>query len=273
MKSLPRITQSQCKYYQKLLQKKYRQVEQKFIIEGIHLIEEALDSDWTIEALLLSGEFQHKNAGESIGRRAKQRGVEMFQVDERGIQKLSDTVTAQGVVGIVKMKQKNGEQLWKALPQKSVVVALDGISDPGNVGTILRTCDWFGVHAVLLSEDSVDVFNPKVLRATMGAIFHLPIITDVALSSTITTAKQLGYMVIVTLTDSGALLDNLRFPEKSLIIFGSESHGVSQELKEHADQTVTIQRYGKAESLNVAVSCGIVLEKLRNVNNFSLTGC
>ncbi len=261
------ISQEQLKYHRKLLQKKYRQAEHKFIIEGVHLVEEALDSDWHVEALLVDEEFLKKNTADNLILKAKKNNIEVFQVSEREIEKLSDAVTAQGIVGIVRMKMEMADRFWQSLQTQSVIVALDSVADPGNLGTILRTCDWFGVDGVLLSEDTVDLYNPKVLRATMGAVFHVPILTGVGLSSIVLKAQQNGFKVLVTSAKGGIALKDLCIPDKTLLIFGNESAGVSQELLNLADQTITISRVGKAESLNVAVSCGIVLQKLRNGNN------
>lgn len=265
------ITKSQLKYYQKLSQKKFRQAERKFLIEGVHLVEEALQSDWTVEVVLMSDEFLEKAEAErltsSLRRdnfRAEGKRTQIIQIGERELEKLSSAVTAQGIVALVKMKEEAGNEIWKALPEKSVMVALDSVSDPGNAGTILRTCDWFGVNAVFLSKDSADLYNPKVLRSTMGALFHLPIVAEVDLHSAFQTARREGYQLIVTSVANGTALDSFTFPERSLIVFGNEARGVSGNLLREANGMVTIPRYGKAESLNVAIACGIVLSRARS---------
>ena len=263
MKSFPHISQAQLKTYSKLLQKKYRRTEGRFIVEGVHLVEEALSSEWVVDVVLISSKFDGKDVARQIQQRAKSKNVEVVEVTEREIRKLSDAVTVQGVLGVVTVKEEHDEPFWKTLPQKSVVVALDAISDPGNVGTILRTCDWFNVDAVLLSQNSVDVYNPKVVRSTMGAIFHLRIKPETDLTSEVRSAKQEGFHVLVTNVQQGISLDSMKVPQRSFLIFGNEARGVSQELLQGADEIISIPRYGKAESLNVAVSCGIVLSRMK----------
>ena len=262
MKSFEKISQSRLKSYTKLTQKKYRQSEQKFLIEGVHLVEEALQSDWEVEAIVLDSNGFVKEVGK-LGSWEVGKEVPLFECPGKDFSKLTDTVTSQGIVAVVKMRDCSLENFWKDLPIRSIIVALDDIADPGNIGTILRTCDWFGVDGVLLSENSVELYNAKVIRSTMGAIFHLPIISDVDLRSAIKDARKKEFEVIGTVLDGGKSLDKFTFPEKSIIVFGNEAHGISKTIQELSGTNLTIPKYGKAESLNVAISCGIILNAAR----------
>lgn len=296
MKSFERISQSRLKSYSKLTQKKYRQSDRKFLVEGVHLVEEALKSEWEVESLVVSGEWVGKENGKqiSVEHRAESpaiRGINSelrAMSDERGVvsmkqildgceapiyyindmefTKLSDTVTSQGIIAVVKIKEYATQDFWKKLPKRAIIVALDNVADPGNVGTILRTCDWFGVDGVLLSKNTVDLFNPKVVRGTMGAIFHLPIISNVDFGFMIQDSRQYGFKVITTVLNGGEPLNRFLFPERSIIIIGNEARGVSQVVQEYAEKSVTITKYGEAESLNAAISCGIILNALRANN-------
>ena len=148
------------------------------------------------------------------------------------------------------------------LPPGSLVVALDRVSDPGNVGTIIRTCDWFGADAVVLDRDTVEFTNPKLTRSTMGSMFHLPVYSDVDLPDIIAKAKKKGFTVYATtLAESKSI--PTKFAGKSIIILGSEAHGVRPELLRQADELLSIPKFGKAESLNVAISCGVILGSWR----------
>jgi len=258
MNSFELISLSRLKSYSKLLQKKYRQTDGKFLVEGIHLVEEALKSDWEVEAIVVSDHGLVKEIGKLESWDVRQ-DIELLECSEREFNKLTDTVTSQGIVAVVKIKYNTLEGFWEKLPERSIIVALDDVADPGNIGTILRTCDWFGVDGVVLSENSVELYNSKVIRSTMGAIFHLPVFIDVDLRSTIQDARKAGFNVITTVLDGGKPLNKFSFPERSIIVFGNETHGISKEIEQMADASITIPKYGKAESLNVAISCGIIL--------------
>jgi RNA methyltransferase, TrmH family len=261
MKTHTKLTRRQLKDIQKLTQKKYRQKERKFLVEGVHLVEEALKSDWAVEAIIQSDGFEDRKL------RAESKEVPVFTISDMEMQKLTDTVTSQGVVAIVKMKEYALQDFWRKLSKRSIIVVLDDVADPGNVGTILRTCDWFGVDAVLLNKDSVELYNPKVLRSTMGAIFHLPILIDFDSRFIIQDGKKAGFKVVSTVLEGGKSLNRFPFPEQSIIVFGNEAHGVSKEIQHLADEKLTIPKFGRAESLNVAISCGIILNSARTTSD------
>ena len=262
MSTFHTITQAKLKSFQKLTQKKYREEEKKFLVEGVHLVEEALESDWEIESLLICPVIL-KIKTEGIEHRAKGKGIEILELSDWEFEKLSDTVTSQGIIAIVKAQKRSLNELLKNLPTQSLLVALEEIGDPGNVGTILRTCDWFGVQGILLSNATVELYSPKVVRASMGAIFHLPIIDDVDLGAALHTVRAAGFKVIATVSEEGSTLSSYEFPDKCVIVFGNEARGVSPEVKHGADGLLTIPKFGKAESLNVGIACGVVLSAVR----------
>jgi TrmH family RNA methyltransferase len=168
-------------------------------------------------------------------------------------------VTFQGVVAVLKQQHFALENLMNSPEARSSLVALDGVSDPGNAGTMIRTCDWFGLNGVILGENSVELYNPKVLRATMGGVFHIPIVEGVDLLSTLCRAKDAGYKVYVTTASGDSHFDRVQYASKSIIVFGNEAWGVSDQVRQLADVHLTIRRYGLGESLNVSVACGIIL--------------
>ena len=149
-----------------------------------------------------------------------------------------------------------------AIGTNSVVVALDIIGDPGNLGSIIRSADWFGVQAVLLGRQSVDLYNPKVVRSTMGSIFHLPIVQDLDLLAALSHARELGYTIYGADTEGETHFDKVRFAQRSVIVLGNEAWGLSDAVRKLTDVRVAIRRYGSAESLNVGVACGILLSGL-----------
>jgi TrmH family RNA methyltransferase len=191
------------------------------------------------------------------------RGTGCRQVTPRELSQFADTVNAQGVLAVVRRRNERAEDLLRRLPAPALLVGLDGIADPGNLGSIVRTCDWFGAGGILLGRTSVDLYNPKVVRATMGGIFHVPVVTGLDLPVSAVQAKEQGYTVYVTDPSADLLDADVRFAERSLIVFGNEAHGVSEDLSRVADARVAVRRYGAAESLNVGVACGILLSAHR----------
>jgi TrmH family RNA methyltransferase len=178
---------------------------------------------------------------------------------------ISETVTFQGVLAVVRRKEYTLGAVLRSPGGQSVVAAFDGIADPGNLGAMVRTCDWFGVNGVIVGRDSVDLYNPKVVRSTMGGVFHLPIAVGVDLLTAIPRAREMGYTVYVTDANGEAHFDRVVFAQRSLLLFGNEAWGVSDHVGQLADVRVAIRRYGSAESLNVSVACGIILASLRRL--------
>jgi TrmH family RNA methyltransferase len=263
MTDYPELTQAQKKSFQKLLTKKYRDREKKFLVEGPHVVEEALNSTWRVDQIIMTPAFRSNPHARGILKTAKAKNVKISQLSEAVMVKMSDTVTTQGVVAVVAQQTRDVREFLHQTRKSVLVVALDRIADPGNLGTIIRTCDWFGVDAVMLSKESAELFNSKTLRSTMGSIFHLPIFLDVALETELTSAKRSGYSILATTSSGGTGFDKTMVQKKSVVLFGNEAHGVSSALLRIADYQITIPGFGKAESLNVGISCGIVLGYFR----------
>lgn len=257
------ISKAKLAGFQKLLQKKYRQLGKQFLVEGTHLVQEALASEWSIDALLVTQGYMSKEEYSAIARQASKKNILVNEVTDRELEKLSDAVTSQGIVGIVRQKDVDVESVLKRSGKQSLVVALDGVADPGNVGTIIRTCDWFGVTGILLSTDTVELYNPKVVRATMGSIFHLPIIADADLSNMLPRMKKEGMTILAASLEGKSMFDVRPLPERAVLLFGNEARGVSAELQRYVSENVTIPRFGKAESLNVASACAAILTAIR----------
>ncbi|MBI1802983.1 MAG: RNA methyltransferase [Ignavibacteriae bacterium] len=258
-----RATKAKLAGYQKLLQKKYRQLQRRFLIEGVHLVEEALASEWEIEALLVSDGFLLKKEYPDIERKAASRRAAIYGVSDRELEKLSDTITSQGIVGIVHQRSADARDVFGKTSSHSMIVALDGIADPGNLGTIVRTCDWFGADAILLSDDTVELYNPKVVRTTMGSLFHLPILTESDIPGLLSDAKRAGFTIVATALRGESIYTFSPLPDRCIMIFGNEAHGVRPELHELATVRMAIPRFGKAESLNVASAVSVVLSTFR----------
>jgi TrmH family RNA methyltransferase len=174
--------------------------------------------------------------------------------------KLSDTVSPQGIISVVKIKKFSLAEVWsKGL---SIVLALDQIRDPGNVGTLIRTADAFGIDGVILSTDTVELHNPKVVRSTMGSIFHLPIFDELDLEKTIPKLKKRHLKIYGTDTREGKDFDQLNYSPRACLLIGSEAKGLSKRLSHLSDEIIRIPTAGNAESLNASVAGGILLYEM-----------
>jgi TrmH family RNA methyltransferase len=245
------MTHNELKYYSSLLKKKYRITEKKFLAEGKKTVEEGLNSGFLCEKIFVSPKFFKNNSSKKI---LKDTYVEVLNKSE--LSSLTDTVTPQGIIAVFKIRKKKKIEDIKS----GIVVYLENISDPGNLGTIIRICDWFGIKAILLSDNTVDAYNPKVIRSSMGSVFHLDIIDD-ALIDTLDIFKRNGYTLICS-DLSGENLYEFRNSYKKIIAFCNETLGPSDELLKKSDTKITIPKIGNAESLNVAAASAIILSEL-----------
>jgi TrmH family RNA methyltransferase len=236
-----------------------------FLVEGLRLCSELIPAKARVEIALLAEGPNKSGAPEKLETQAAQlasTGTEVLRAPARDFERISDTVTSQGILAAVRWEDVAPEEL-RFPGNRAVVLALDGVSDPGNVGTVVRTGAWFGVSALLLGEGCADLLNPKTVRATMGGIFQLPICRGVKLSHETGRLKQLGFRVTAATMDGSPDWSSWAKNPRSALILGGEARGVSEELLPMADQRIAIPRRGAGESLNVAVSAGIFLSALK----------
>ncbi|MBW7887764.1 MAG: RNA methyltransferase [Bacteroidetes bacterium] len=244
----------------KLLQKKYREQLRKFIIEGRKMIEEAVAAGVPIESIFYD---EAKITDLAVLEKLSRSAERMIPVKEKDIQQISDTVTSQGIAAVLPFLQNESDIDKIFLKKNFVFVALEEINDPGNLGTIIRTCDWFGVDGLVIGTNSVDLYNPKVIRGTMGSLFHLPILTDIDLKIFLKACRSEGLTIYSSELSKSEDVQKISFAGKSLLLIGNESHGISSELSRQADKKIMIPRFGKAESLNAAMACGILLSQMK----------
>jgi len=247
------ISQSELKYYSSLLVKKFRNKENQFIVEGSKIVEEGLLSDYICEVIFVTPAFIDSHQ-EIIERTKTKKLVKLKSLE---FQKLSDTRSPQGIAAVF---NKNYPKKDINEVKENFIVLIDNISDPGNLGTILRTCDWFGINTVLISNQSVEYLNPKVIRSSMGSIFHLNIYEEFDLTK-LEEMKKRGYKIICS-DLRGKNINDFQFQNKSIVVFSNESFGPSEIIKSLADEFVTIPKQGKAESLNVSSAAAIILSKI-----------
>lgn len=243
----------------KLQQKKYRKEFQEFTIEGIKGVEEALTYG---EVLMVAVEGNRRDEPEiaRIIQMAEKKDIAIEYCGHKDIDAIKTTETFPGILAIVELPEVD----MVDIEDEPVVLALDGVKDPGNLGTIIRAADWFGVKSIILSEDSVDPYNEKCVRSTMGSIFRVHIYKTFDLKKTLEELKADKWQ-LNTLTMTGKPLHQLKKGAKAVYVFGSESHGVSEEIEALCDERYTIPGNTKAESLNLSIASGIVLwEIFRN---------
>jgi RNA methyltransferase, TrmH family len=256
------VTKRHLKELRDLGKKKLREDAGLFLVEGLRLAEEAAESDFEIREVLYTEAFAGAPPGQAVLEKFRRKRPELHQITERDLASISDTVTAQGVVAVMAARKSDIESMLNP-GRRSLLVGLDAVSDPGNLGSMIRTCDWFGVNGMVIGEGSVELYNPKVLRSTMGGVFHLPIVEGVNLLSVVNRLKNSGYTIYVTDAAGEAYAEDTQFADRAFVIMGNEARGASLSLKHVADRRVAIRRYGLAESLNVGVACGVLLSAIR----------
>jgi TrmH family RNA methyltransferase len=179
---------------------------------------------------------------------------------------LSETKTPQGILAVMKKSEVQFDNLFD---NENMFVILDNIKDPGNMGTLIRTCNCAGVDRIFTSKGCVDIYNPKVLRSTMGSIFHIPIIKCEDLLSIIQQMKVKGISIYASSLNGSVNLYSIHFKDKICIVIGNEADGVDQEIQDLSDYLVRIPMKGSAESLNAGVAGGIIIyEAIRQKNFF-----
>ncbi len=227
-----------------LYDKKNRITAKKFLVEGYHLVDEAnicKQLDYIVT----------KNVDDF-----KKYNVDGYLVNDDIIKKLSTTVNSQGIIGVVNMK--NEFDTNNIIKKGFNFVVLDNVNDPGNLGTIIRTSAALGVDAIFVSSDTVDVYNDKVLRATQGTIFKIPVIkTDLA--KLISLLKNNNVYIYATALDAKKSLKDVKRKEKIALVFGNEANGISDDIKSLVDEKILIPMANKVESLNVAIACAICI--------------
>ncbi|CCO07265.1 Uncharacterized tRNA/rRNA methyltransferase YsgA [Desulforamulus hydrothermalis Lam5 = DSM 18033] len=246
------------KYIRKLSQRAFRQKEKKFVVEGIRLVEEALHSDWRTECFVYTAQAVQSPRGAHLLAKASQRGAQLFEVTESIMADLAATETPQGVLAVLWQPDYRLPDLLAAA-RPSLVVTVDGVQDPGNLGTIIRSADAAGADGVVLLKGTVDLYNPKTLRATMGSLFHLPVVTAADVKVTLDCLAAAGITLVVGDPAGGQPIFQADLTGPLALVVGNEGSGPQPAVYEYRHRKVTIPMPGQAESLNVAIATAIML--------------
>jgi len=241
------LSKNQSKIITSLQQKKYRLQHQLFVAEGIKVINEFLSSNYTLEELFCTEDYY-----------ASFRTFNPQIISEKELSKISNLSTPNKVLGIFKipiiLKPKD----------EGLVLALDGINDPGNLGTIIRLCDWFGISQIICSNNTVDCYNPKVVQASMGSLTRMSI-NYLDLEAFLKETQVPVYGA----TMNGEIVYSSSLEQNAVLVMGNESNGISEKVSALITNKITIPRYNKAivtESLNVATATSILLNEFRRIN-------
>lgn len=255
----------QIKYIKKLKDKKFRDEKNEYIVEGIKLVKEAIEENAKIKTIVICEDCEYAESLEQsiLYEIAK---YNCIYVTKKIFFSITDVVNPQGILAIVEKE----DSIDKIDYKEDIILALDGIQDPGNLGTILRTADSANLKQIILSADCADPYNPKVVRSTMGAIFRMNIITSENLAKTLQMVKKHKFEIVATSLDTDKSVYDIKF-NKKVIVIGNEANGVSKEILDLADQKVIIPMLGKTESLNASVAASIMIYEYvkEKVNNIS----
>lgn len=236
------LSKNQIKLISSLKQKKYRLKHGFFVAEGLKTINELLQSDFQLQSLFTT---------EEVNFNAK----DVVYISELDLRRISFLTTPNTALAIFKIRTP------EPISFDQLIVALDSIRDPGNLGTIIRLCDWFGVKDIVCSKTTVDCFNPKVIQATMGSLSRVNI-TYVELTDFFNNANFPIYGAFM----NGETVYNKKLPEKGVLVMGNEANGISKEVESYINNKISIPRFGNlqtTESLNVATATAILLSEFK----------
>ena len=230
---------SKIKEIKKLKEKKYRKTA--FIVEGIKMLKEAISEKAEIDTIII--------------REDTELDFKLYsELEKKVIETISDVVSPQGVLVVINKKIDDN----KISKHADYILALDGIQDPGNLGTIIRTADSANIKQILVSKDTVDSYSPKVVRSTMGAIYRVKIIECEDLAKTLKSLQTTGFEIVTTDLHTDKSIYDMNY-NKKIVVIGNEANGVTPEIRELSNYRVKIPMLGKTESLNAAVATGIMI--------------
>ncbi|WP_028709300.1 TrmH family RNA methyltransferase [Propionicicella superfundia] len=248
------VSKGRMQAIRKLLQRKGRRNEGKFLAEGPQAVREALLRGGVDELYIVTETAHHHRGLIEI---AHEQGVAAFGGTEQDLASISSTVTPPGIVAVASFLDVPWSEVIAARPR--LLVICDQVRDPGNAGTVIRCADAFGADAVVLTEDSVEAYNPKTVRATAGSLFHVPIVVGMSLSDVVTDCRAAGMQVLAADGDGDMLLPDMDAAVPTAWLFGNEAWGLPANHLEMADRSVAVPIFGEAESLNLATAAAVCL--------------
>jgi len=261
MGPLPPLPKARLKEAARLSQRKFRESSSLVLLEGARIVGDAIgDNNTSVQYCVV--EENHVIHYMDLIRSAAARGIPVYRSGIEDFKRISDTVNSQGIIAVAVFSLKAPDAVFDGSDGGGVFVALTAASDPGNLGTIIRSSDWFGARGLLLSPGCVDPTNPKTVRATMGSLFHISIARYWSHADLCALARDRGCEVAAGVHDGDVSIRDFTPDRALLLILGSEAHGLPADVAEQADVRLTIPGGNRAESLNLAVAHGIILSYL-----------
>lgn len=258
-----RITASQnpvIKEVRSLKSKSSREEKGLYFIEGTRFVEEAVkeyvDGTEQIKYIVVSDTFSASDAMNALTDPCERRGTKIYQVPDTLFGSISDTMNPQGILAVLSLKKM---YLADARVRGGLIAIPDGVRDPGNMGTIIRTADAAGCAGVIIPDGCVELYNPKVLRSTMGSVYHLPVWHCGSINEALDFCRENGFKVFASHLEGAVSIYDADMSGNTALIIGSEAEGISDETLQKADVLVKIPMAGKAESLNASVAAGIMI--------------
>ncbi len=261
------LTKKELTYYASLRQKRYQRKFKKFVLEGVRFVRDALvyfqDSPYKIDEIFVDFVLAEKKGFDEIVALAREKSVPVYLITRRQLEKISGQDTPQGVFAVLSMPDRSDDARWgEILTKKGIVLYLDGVQDPGNCGTLIRSAAAFGALAVITGQDTAKLYNPKVIQATAAAFFHIPVLDLGHRPATEILGKfaEMGFKLIITAKD-GEPIYNIKPTQKMVLVVGNEGVGVRGQIFElpHIRATIPIVR---VESINAAVAGSVALYEL-----------
>ena len=248
------------KYTKSLLKSKNRNKEKKFIIEGYRIVTLAIDCDAKLEYVFINEDFENKKEHIELLEILKSKNIKVYKTTNKLFENFIDTENTQGIIGVVKFNTNTLESNFKK--ENKFVLVLDRIQDPGNMGTIIRTADACGVDLIIALKGCVDIYNPKVIRSTMGSIFDMNIVYENQ-DEAINFLKNNGFSIVSSYLDTDNYYNNISYNNKTALVIGNEANGINNDIILNSGTLVKIPIYGKAESLNAAISSAILMYEIK----------
>ncbi len=261
---IPALSKAKLKQYVKLHQKKFRDSDGLFLAEGLRTVRELCQNlpneDMLVVLLFREGEPESERFFQTHKRK-------VFSISDRECSQLSDTSTPQGIFGVFRQQSRteHAAEAVSGKSTKSLIVALDDVQDPGNVGTILRTAVWFGAETMICSAGTADRYNPKAVRSCAGSMYGIEHYGVEHLDQELLRFQKIGYSIVSASLDGKDFRDFSAWPERQVLVIGNEANGVSKSVGALSDLRVRIPHVGKkvsVESLNASVSAAILMERL-----------
>lgn len=252
----------QVKYIANLKNKKFRDMYSKFVIEGIKLIDEISSGGNPPELIAYCDEIlKNANGGSELLKRIIKSNINIIEVSEQVFNYMTDTTTPQGILAVINIPNISKNMIEEEINKGESFIILDKIQDPGNIGTIIRSCVAFNVKNIICTKGTVDVYSPKIVRSTMGAInkVNLIYLEDQEFIDAINKLKDKNYEIVGTSLQANKTLKQYKPTAKTVYVMGNEANGVSSKLQEMVDVNIKIEIENTQESLNVSIATGILL--------------